>query len=43
MTLERRMKCGIGLCGNCQMNGLYVCQDGPLYSYREVRHLKEAV
>jgi len=27
------MKCGIGLCGNCQMNGLYVCQDGPLYSY----------
>jgi len=43
MTLERRMKCGIGLCGNCQMNGLYVCQDGPLYSYREVRHLREAV
>ncbi len=43
MTLERRMKCGIGLCGNCQMNGLYVCQEGPLFSYREVRHLKEAV
>lgn len=43
MTLERRMKCGIGLCGNCQMSGLYVCQDGPLYSYREVRHLREAV
>ena len=43
LTLERRMKCGIGLCGNCQVNGLYLCQQGPLFSYREVRHLKEAV
>ncbi len=43
ITLERRMKCGIGLCGNCQMNGWYLCQQGPLLSYREVRHLKEAV
>lgn len=43
LTLERRMKCGIGLCGNCQMDGLYLCQNGPLFSYREVRHQKEAV
>jgi len=43
LALERRMKCGVGLCGNCQMNGLYVCQEGPLFSYREVRHLKEAI
>jgi sulfhydrogenase subunit gamma (sulfur reductase) len=43
LTLERRMKCGLGLCGNCQMNGLYLCQQGPLFSYREVRHLSEAV
>ncbi len=43
LTLERRMKCGIGLCGNCQMSGQYLCRDGPLLSYREVRHLKEAV
>ncbi len=43
MTLERRMKCGIGLCGNCQMSGLYVCQEGPLFNYREVRHLREAI
>ena len=43
LTLERRMKCGIGLCGNCQMSGHYLCQEGPLLSYREVRHLREAV
>ena len=43
LALERRMKCGIGLCGNCQIDGLYLCQRGPLVSYREVSHLKEAV
>jgi sulfhydrogenase subunit gamma (sulfur reductase) len=43
LMLERRMRCGIGLCGNCQMSGHYVCQEGPLFSYREVRHLREAV
>jgi sulfhydrogenase subunit gamma (sulfur reductase) len=43
LTLERRMKCGIGLCGNCQLGGHYLCQEGPLFSYREIRHLREAV
>ncbi len=43
MTLERRMKCGIGLCGNCQIGGQYLCQDGPLLSYREIRHMRESV
>ncbi len=43
LNLERRMRCGIGLCGNCQMNGLYLCQEGPLFSYRELRTLREAV
>ena len=43
LTLERRMRCGIGLCGNCQMNGHYLCQEGPLFSYRELRTMREAV
>ena len=29
MSLERRMKCGVGKCGHCQINGVYVCQEGP--------------
>ncbi|MBC8555127.1 MAG: FAD/NAD(P)-binding protein, partial [Candidatus Brocadiales bacterium] len=29
MSLERRMKCGIGKCGHCQINGVYVCLEGP--------------
>lgn len=43
LMLERRMRCGIGLCGNCQMNGHYLCQEGPLFSYRELRTMREAV
>jgi NAD(P)H-flavin reductase len=43
LTLERRMKCGLGLCGNCQVDGHYLCREGPLVSYREVRGLREAV
>jgi NAD(P)H-flavin reductase len=43
MSLERRMKCGVGKCGHCQINGVYVCQEGPVFSYAEVKKLKEAI
>jgi len=36
MSLERRMKCGIGKCGHCQMEGVYVCQEGPVFNYADV-------
>lgn len=31
-TLERRMKCGVGICGRCNIGTSYVCVDGPVYS-----------
>ncbi|MBN1367455.1 MAG: 4Fe-4S dicluster domain-containing protein [Dehalococcoidales bacterium] len=43
MSLERRMKCGVGKCGHCQINGVYVCQEGPVFSYAQLRNLREAV
>lgn len=43
MSLERRMKCGVGKCGHCQINHSYVCQDGPVYHYPVIKHLEEAV
>lgn len=43
MSLERRMKCGVGKCGHCQINHSYVCQDGPVYHYPQVRKLQEAI
>ncbi|WP_428569659.1 FAD/NAD(P)-binding protein [Pseudodesulfovibrio sp.] len=38
-TLEKRMKCGVGLCGRCNIGGKYVCQDGPVFSYAELKEL----
>lgn len=42
ISLERHMKCGMGFCGHCQINNVYVCQDGPLFSYATLCKLKEA-
>jgi NAD(P)H-flavin reductase len=38
-TLERRMKCGVGICGRCNIGEKYVCVDGPVFSYAELREL----
>lgn len=38
-SLERNMKCGIGLCGHCQLGPLLVCRDGPVVNLRMVRDL----
>jgi sulfite reductase subunit B len=43
MSLERRMKCGVGKCGHCQINGVYVCQEGPVFDYPLVKTLQEAI
>jgi len=43
MSLERRMKCGVGKCGHCQINNVYVCQEGPVFSLAQLRNLREAV
>jgi len=33
LSLERRMRCGIGICGTCQLGHLFICRDGPVFSY----------
>ena len=43
LSLERRMKCGLGKCGHCQINDKYVCQDGPTFTYDEIKGLEEAL
>jgi len=42
VSLERRMKCGVGKCGHCQINGVYVCKEGPVFNYEKVKNLPEA-
>lgn len=43
VDLERRMKCGVGKCGHCQINDKYVCMDGPVFCYAEIETLEEAI
>ena len=38
-TLEMRMKCGIGKCGRCNIGRSYVCVDGPVYNYAQIKQL----
>jgi len=42
-SLERRMKCGLGKCGHCQIRNVYVCQEGPIFNYAEVMRLREGI
>jgi len=43
VSLERRMKCAVGKCGHCQINGLYACQDGPVFNYADIASVREAL
>jgi len=38
-SLEKRMKCGIGKCGRCNIGHLYICKDGPVFSYDQLEKL----
>ena len=41
LSLERRMKCGMGFCGHCQIDNTYVCLEGPVFSYARLAQLNE--
>lgn len=43
LSLERRMKCGLGKCGHCQINSVYVCQEGPVFNLDALEGLPEAI
>lgn len=42
LSFERHMKCGLGKCGHCQINAVYVCREGPVFNYAKLKHLPEA-
>jgi len=39
LSLEKRMKCGIGICGRCNLGDQYVCKDGPVFSMAQLKEL----
>jgi len=43
MSLERRMKCGVGKCGHCSIGYKYTCIHGPIFSYWDAINLPEMI
>ena len=39
ISMERNMKCAVGFCGHCQFGDHFVCKDGPVFQYSQVRDL----
>lgn len=39
LSMERNMQCAVGHCGHCQMGGRFVCRDGPVFAWPEIREL----
>lgn len=39
ISQERKMSCGIGKCGHCKIDDVYVCLDGPVFNYTKGRML----
>jgi len=41
LSMERNMQCAVGRCGHCQFGGAFVCRDGPVFNWGEVKDLLE--
>ncbi len=41
VSLERNMKCAVGICGHCQLGGVFACKDGPVFDYERARPIFE--
>lgn len=40
-TLELKMQCGVGKCGRCNIGSKYVCLDGPVFTYEQLKQLPQ--
>jgi len=38
LSMEKNMSCGIGKCGHCMIGKYYVCQDGPVFTYEQIKN-----
>ncbi len=43
LSLERRMHCGVGVCNHCAVGSFFVCQDGPVFSWAELKDVRGAI
>ncbi len=38
LSMEKNMSCGLGKCGHCAMGDYFVCKDGPVFTYQEIKN-----
>jgi NAD(P)H-flavin reductase len=38
LSMEKNMSCGMGKCGHCMMGKYFVCKDGPVFTYEEIKN-----
>lgn len=43
MSLERRMHCGVGVCQHCAIGSKYVCKDGPVFRWSEIKNIEGVI
>lgn len=43
LSLERKMECGVGVCEHCAVGSKFVCKDGPIFRWSELKDIKGAV
>jgi NAD(P)H-flavin reductase len=41
LSMEKNMSCGLGKCGHCMLGEFFVCKDGPVFTYEEIKHNPE--
>lgn len=43
LSLERKMYCGLGVCQHCAIGKYYVCKDGPVFTYAQLKDIPNAI
>ncbi|MCX5656897.1 MAG: FAD/NAD(P)-binding protein, partial [Candidatus Omnitrophica bacterium] len=41
LSMEKNMSCGLGKCGHCRLGSYYICKDGPVFTYEQIKDLHD--
>ncbi len=41
LSMEANMSCGLGKCGHCQLGEFFICKDGPVFTYEQIKHIRD--
>ncbi len=41
LSMEANMSCGLGKCGHCQLGEFFICKDGPVFTYEQIKHIHD--